>query len=124
MKRHQTGISFTGFLAVLAVLGFVLFIGMKLFPMYQEYWSVQKALKNVATDDTVSGDAGSIRASLAKRFDVGYINSIKPGDIKIERASSGATRISVDYEVRKPLFYNLDIVGRFSAAEDKHSGGL
>lgn len=122
MKNTQRGITLTSFLLVLAVVGFFLFIGMKLFPMYQEYWSVKKALKSVANDSSVSNDPMSIRRSLEKYFDVGYIDTIKAQDIKVERSPTGGALITIDYEVRKPLLYNLDIVGKFSANEEKRAG--
>lgn len=122
MKHSQSGVSLTGFLITLAVVGFALFMGMKLFPMYQEFWSVKKALKGVAQDDTVSADPASVRQSLAKRFDVGYVDSVGPEDIKVERSGEGNV-ISIDYEVRRPLLYNLDVVGKFSAKEEKRRGG-
>ncbi len=123
MKNHkQQGLSLTGFLMVLAVVGFALFIGMKLFPMYQEFWALKKAMKSVATDDTVGADAISIRNSLAKHFDVGYIDGVKPSDVKVERTGEG-TMITAEYEVRRPLVYNLDIVGKFKTSEVKRSGG-
>ena len=122
MGDKQRGITLTSFLIVLAVVGFFLFIGMKLFPMYQEFWSVKKALKSVAADSSVSNDPISIRRSLEKYFDVGYVDSVKPADIKVDRAPSGGALITIDYEVRKPLLYNLDIVGKFKAEEEKRAG--
>ena len=123
MKNHkQQGLSLTGFLMVLAVVGFALFIGMKLFPMYQQYWALKKALKSVAADSAVGSDAVSIRKSLDKYFDVGYISDVKSSDIKVERSGEG-TMLIADYEVRRPLIYNLDIVGKFKASELKRSGG-
>lgn len=122
MKYTQRGITLTSFLMVLAVVGFFLFIGMKLFPMYQEFWSVKKALKSVASDSSVSNDPISIRTSLGKYFEVGYVDSVKSQDIKVERSPTGGALISIDYEVRKPLLYNLDIVGKFSAEEEKRAG--
>lgn len=123
MKNHkQQGLSLTGFLMVLAVVGFALFIGMKLFPMYQQYWALKKALKSVASDPAVGSDAVSVRNSLAKYFDVGYIDVVKPSDVKVERTGEG-TMLTADYEVRRSLIYNLDIVGKFNASEVKRSGG-
>ena len=123
MKNHkQQGLSLTGFLMVLAVVGFALFIGMKLFPMYQQYWALKKALKSVAADSAVGSDAVSIRKSLDKYFDVGYISDVKSSDIQVERSGEG-TMITADYEVRRSLVYNLDIVGKFKASELKRSGG-
>lgn len=122
MKHNQKGVSLTGFLMLLAVVGFALFIGMKLFPMYQQYWALKKVLKSVAQDSSVGADPASIRSSLEKRFDVGYINEISPRDVKVERTGEGVLLVA-DYEVRKPLIYNLDIVGKFKISEAKRSGG-
>ena len=69
-----------------------------------------------------AADPASVRQSLAKRFDVGYVDSVGPEDIKVERSGDGNV-ISIDYEVRRPLLYNLDVVGKFSAKEEKRRGG-
>lgn len=119
--KHQKGISLTGFLVTLALVGFALYIGMKLFPMYQEFWSVKKALKSVAADPAVGSDPVSIRNSLSKYFDVGYISNVDPKNVTVERAPEGVL-ITADYEIRKPLVYNLDIVGKFEASEIKRPG--
>ncbi|PJK10588.1 DUF4845 domain-containing protein [Lysobacteraceae bacterium NML95-0200] len=120
--KQQRGITLTSFLMVLAVVGFFLFIGMKLFPMYQEYWSVSKAVKSVAADSTVSATPESIRNSLDKRFEVNYVDSLRGRDVKVER-STGGVLIIAEYEVRKPLIYNLDIVARFRVEEAKQAAG-
>ena len=50
MKRTQRGITLLGFIIVLAVVGFFAYVGMKLFPMYSEYYSVKSALKGLANE--------------------------------------------------------------------------
>ena len=42
MKRKQSGLTFIGFVIVLAVAGLFIYVGMKLVPMYTEYYSVKK----------------------------------------------------------------------------------
>lgn len=46
----QRGMTLTSFLAVLIVVAFGLYVGMKLFPMYQEYYSVRSAMKSLAKE--------------------------------------------------------------------------
>ena len=121
MKHKQQGLSLTGFLVVLAVVGFALFIGMKLFPMYQEFWSVKKALKSVATSGEAR-DPGSVRRALEKYFDVGYVSNVKSEHINVERGPTGPV-INIEYEVRKPLIHNLDVIGKFKASETVAAGG-
>ena len=60
----QRGMTLTSFLTVLIVVGFFLYIGMKLFPMYQEYYAVRSAMKSLANEPGVGSmepaDPGSV----------------------------------------------------------------
>ena len=42
---------------------------------------------------------------------------MKPEHVKIKRIDNG-WQMDVNYEVRKPMIYNLDVVGKFSATQD------
>ena len=45
MKRTQSGMTLIGFVIVLAVVGVFIYMGMKLIPMYSEYYAVKQALE-------------------------------------------------------------------------------
>lgn len=118
MKHKQSGMTLTSFLVVLAVVGFALFIGMKLFPMYQEYYSVRSALKSIAAEPgSGSFDPAKVQELFFKRMDMNYADDVKPGDLKIERTGDGL-RMVVNYEVRREMIGNLDVVGKFNASQD------
>jgi hypothetical protein len=118
------GITLIGFLIVLAVAGFFAFMAMKLIPIYQEYMSVVKAM------DALKSEAGigtrsppQIRDLLSRRFDISYVDSVKPENIKLTRDGEGYA-MQIKYEVRKPFMYNIDIVVKFDrTVELKRSGG-
>ena len=115
MRRKQSGMTFTSFVIVLAVVGFFLFIFMKLFPMYQEFFSVKTALNGLSADpETAVQSPEQIKEKFFKRLYVSYSENVKPQNVRFENRS-GAQVMHVDYEVRKPLIYNLDVVGKFSA---------
>ena len=42
---------------------------------------------------------------------------MKPEHVKITRIDSG-WKMDVNYEVRKPMISNLDVVGKFAASEN------
>ena len=50
MKRTQSGMTLIGFVVVLAVVGLFAYVGMKLFPMYSEFYAVKSALKGLASE--------------------------------------------------------------------------
>lgn len=118
MRRNQSGMTLVSFVIVMAVVGFFLYIIMKLFPMYSEYYAVRSALKALAAEPGVANqDPAQIKSNLIdKRLYVSYATSIKSENVIIEQINGGV-QVRVEYEVRKPLIYNLDIVGRFSAKQ-------
>lgn len=125
MKRKQSGLSLLGFLVVLAVVGFAAYIGMKLFPMYQEYYSVQSAMKGLANEPGVADmDPHKVQDLFFRRLYINYSENVKPQNVKFER-TEGGWRMRVNYEVRRPLVGNLDVVGRFDKTQDltRRGGG-
>lgn len=125
MKRKQSGMTLTSFVVVLAVVGFAAYIGMKLFPMYQEYYAVRSAMKGIAAEPGGGDmDPSRLQDMFFKRMDINYSESVKRENIKFERVEGG-WRMKVDYEVRRELVGNLDVVGKFNATQDvtRRGGG-
>ncbi|WP_313442112.1 DUF4845 domain-containing protein [Stenotrophomonas sp.] len=114
----QRGMTLTSFLVVLIVVGFFLYVGMKLFPMYQEYYAVRSAMKSLANEPEIGTMApAQIQTLLFKRLDMNYSENVKPADVKFNRRDNGWT-LNVNYEVRRPLVGNLDVVGKFESSQD------
>ena len=116
MKRKQSGMTLTSFVVVLAVVGFGLYIGMKLFPMYQEFYAVKTSMKSLAKEPG-SSDPNKALELFFKRMDINSSESVTRDDIKFERIEGGV-RMNVKYEVRRPLVANLDIVGNFENSQE------
>ena len=117
MKRKQSGMTLLSFVMVLAVVGFAAYIAMRLFPMYQEFYAVKSSLKGVAAEPGVSDmDPAKIQDLFFRRLYINYSESVKPSHVKIERMDGG-WKMSVSYEVRRPLVGNLDVVGNFNAEQ-------
>lgn len=114
----QRGMTLTSFLVVLIVVGFFLYVGMKLFPMYQEYYAVRSAMKSLAKEPGI-GDMqpANIQTLFFKRLYINYSDNVKPSNVKFDRKEGGWT-LRVDYEVRRPLIGNLDVVGKFDSTQD------
>lgn len=117
MKRKQSGITLLGFVIVLAVVGLFAYVGMKLFPMYSEFYSVKSALKGLSNEPGIANtDPRKIQDLFFRRLYISYAENVKAENVKIKRVDNG-WQMDVSYEVRKPVIANLDVVGKFDATQ-------
>lgn len=123
MKRKQSGITLIGFILVLAVVGVFVYMGMKLIPMYSEYYSVKQALQGLAGEPGITTqDPAKVKDLFFRRLYISYAENVKPEHVKIERKGSNYL-MTVKYEMRRPLIANLDVVGRFETQKELVRGG-
>lgn len=121
-KQKQSGMSLVGFIVVLGVVGVFIYMGMKVIPMYSQYASVKKALDGLARESGMSDNPPEkIKDLFFRRIDVDYVDAVKPENVKIKRKDAGWL-MTVEYEARRPLIANLDIVGRFNAEREIKRG--
>jgi Tfp pilus assembly major pilin PilA len=113
MRKRQQGITLLWMIIGISIAGVFAYCGMKVVPMYQEFWAVQQAMEEVAaTPNIKTVGTGKIIDLLERRFNISYVDSVQKEHIFIDM-KKGPT-LTITYEVRKPLMYNLDIVGRFT----------
>jgi hypothetical protein len=123
MKRTQSGMTLIGFVIVLAVVGLFAYIGMKLVPMYSEFYAVKQALKGLAAEPGIANqDPAKIQDLFFRRLYISYAEDVKPEHVKITRGDNGWV-MAVNYEVRKPVIANIDVIGKFSATENLNRRG-
>ena len=106
--------SMVAFILILALVGFFGFIGMRLFPVYSEYYSAVNDIKAVTQTAGVEKESmEKIRDHLYRRFQISYVESIDlQKHVKMFKDQDGKT-LHLQYEVRGPMMYNLDQVAKF-----------
>ena len=111
--QRQRGMTVWSWLYVLGTLGLILLVGIKSLPVYMNNYDIRGALEWAAAQPELhSAPAVQIQRRIQKRFDTGYVDNIHGRDIKVKRTKEGR-RISVDYEVRRPLFFNIVLLFDF-----------
>jgi hypothetical protein len=111
-SRQQRGITLMGFVIVLVVAGCFIFFGMRVYPMYSEFYTLKRMMDDFAKEPNAhTMGLAAARSKLDVRLSLNYIESIRVSDIKFPR-NEGA-KMEVQYERRDPLVGNLDLVGKF-----------
>ena len=113
-RQRQQGITMISLAAVLGVLAFFVLILLTLMPAYLDNFKIRSHLSNLKEDSSVVAMTDQkIINTLFKRFQIDDVEHIKEEDVLIEEINGGI-KVSIEYEVRKHLFSNVDVVLSFS----------
>jgi len=115
MKKQQ-GMTLISWILVLGIIAFFATVVMRLLPMYQEYYGVVQIMESMEAElKTNKLTKQQVNLLLAKRFNTGYISSVKKENIELEfsRDRVSVSKIVIDYEVRKPFIAQISLVGHF-----------
>jgi hypothetical protein len=113
-RNSQRGVSLSGLIFVLAIVGAIAVFGMRTVPSFLEY----RAIKNsIAVAKASGGSVQEMRSSFDKNADVGYITTLAGRDLIFTR-DNGTVEISFAYEKRLPLAGNVSLVIDYSGTTD------
>ena len=86
---QQRGMSLIGMLLVMVMIGLVAVVAMQVIPMYTQYLSIKSTIETVRKESVAQMAIPEIQAAIQKRFDIGYVETIKAKDLKIRNDRSG-----------------------------------
>ena len=111
--RKQQGLSIIGFMIVLGLVIFATYVGMRIGPIYLEYYSVVSAMNGIASErGSARYTPFDIKRKMLDRLYISYsTTNIQEQHIRVLRRNG--VQLRVTYEVRKPVLGNLDVVASF-----------
>jgi hypothetical protein len=112
MRSRQRGATFLGMVVILAILGFAVYAGIRLTPIYLEYMAVARALEQTAKEEAGATSPQTLRNALERRWTIETIDSIQPKDIEIKKAGSGYS-MRAWYRAEAPFISNISLVADF-----------
>ena len=110
--HQQKGVTAIGWLIILGLIGFFVLLTLKMLPSYMEYYKISSTLETM-TKDSGFDNPTEIRKSAERRFDISYVNSITPKDLKIKPYGQ-SWLVAAKYESRVHLFFNVSVVMDFN----------
>ena len=111
---RQAGVSLTGLILVLAVIGVVAVFALKLLPTYFEYSAVKDAIVRAKE---AGGTPREIQVAFDKNAGMNNVTAVKGSDLTITR-DDGEVQVSFAYEKRVPLVGNVSIVIDYAGTTD------
>ena len=114
LRKSQEGVSFITVMLLAPLVALLVLVVIKLIPVYMEYESVVSSVNSMVGDKAATYTSkNDVVGTLLKRFDVNDVKNVNLDNIDVQ-PEGNAFSISIDYEVRTHLFYNIDLLISFS----------
>nr|WP_314547532.1 DUF4845 domain-containing protein [uncultured Massilia sp.] len=110
----ESGVSLSGLIVVLAVLGAIALVVIKTVPAFIEYRAVKNA---IAAARTAGGTVREIQQAFDRNAGVNDITAVQGRDLVITRDGNDV-QVSFAYEKRVPLTGNVSLLFDFSGTTD------
>jgi type II secretory pathway pseudopilin PulG len=111
---REAGVSLSGLIVVLVVLGAVAIVAMKVFPAWAEYRSIKNAIVQAKA---AGGSTREMQKAFERNAEINNITAISSRDLVITR-DNGQAEVSFAYEKRIPLAGNVSLLLDFAATTD------
>lgn len=111
--KKQRGASFVFWVIIAALFGFLLMMGVKLFPVYYRGLSVKQLVVDVSSElNQKNPNRAQVLDKLYKRLDVNGIANVKKEHMVFVKEKNQIV-IGLSYEERIPLVGNIDALVTF-----------
>lgn len=118
-KRKQQGVTLSGLIIIVIILGLVGVLAAKIVPEVIEYYSIVKDVKATVSDPGLRGASiQEVKIGYAKRAGIDNITAVNPNDLDISKDGDQLV-IGFAYTKKIPLFANASLLLDFAYSSDQ-----
>jgi hypothetical protein len=112
VARHkQAGMSYVGVMIIIMIVGSLIKVSAAIGPAYYDYYTINKIIESLYRDGR-TGNVNDFKRALSERFVINNIRDKDPESFEYSM-EGGSLVVNLDYEVRRNMVGNLDIVVHF-----------
>jgi len=108
--RRERGMTTLGLVTLIGFVGIFVYAGIRLVPVYLEYFNVVKALEGLKSD--AEGGPSQMRISLEKRFDIEDIKSLDWKSVEITKEGPNWS-VHAAYDAETTFLGNVGFIVHF-----------
>ena len=113
MKKRQAGMTTLGLIILVSFIGVFAFAGLRLTPIYLNYFKVVGVVEGVRDEfDGSNATRSAIRSSISRRFDIESVGIITAKDVKVSKVDGGH-EVAATYSHKAPFIANVSFVVDF-----------
>ena len=109
----QRGATFIFWVFFLALIGFLIMLGLKLFPVYYKGLTTEKIVEDIAIEmQNKKPNKKQLWQSISKRLNINGVYGVNK-DHFVYKRNKDSIDFGLNYEVRVPVIANLDAIATF-----------
>lgn len=118
--RKQKGATFLTWVAGTGLVIFAFITGVKILPLYLEFYSVRSLVDRVAQESSSKSSLQQIRRKVDDYMNVNSLNSLASSDFKVVpvEGKNDVKALEIYYEVRKHWVANIDFLLTFEYSKE------
>lgn len=126
--HKQQGMTFIGMLLTMAAVIMAAILVMRAVPVYLQHYTIIQSIKGLNTVPVASltgdsyADVEVLRRSFDKYLVINGLDNLKADQLVIVPNGTNKFRVSLKYQVVKPLMYNISLLFDFNDTEEVVAG--
>jgi len=121
--QHQRGMTLISWVFTLVLVGFVVYVGLKVVPIYINAYEVRSVLTTLKGEPGIAqATPEEIRSHLGKMLNVNYIDHPSARQARIS-GGPGDRTVDIDYQARTQIAPNVELVFSFDPSVHLVGGG-
>lgn len=112
--QRPHGITVLGLVATILAAASIVTVGLRLGPHYIDFRTIDSVMRGLPSTQIHEMTKSQIREMLTKRYKINNIRDLNLREVVAIERQKEQTTITVDYEIREPLVYNVDALLTFS----------
>ncbi len=116
--RRQRGMAMIQWMVLVLVVGGTATVAIRTIPHYIDFYTMVSVVEALPKNQVHVMSKQKIRDSIRKRFKINNIRDVDIGEVVGIERKRGETALTLDYEIREHLFYNIDLVMSFNKRFD------
>ncbi len=112
---RQSGFGVMNAIVVISIFASFSIFGLSAVPIYTDHLTIVKIAEDLALSEDVKGKSPrTIKSSINKLFHLNNLRQLNPEDvIQVQKIPGKGLALVIEYEARRPLVYNMDLVAHF-----------
>jgi hypothetical protein len=114
-NHHQSGLTLISWIILIALIMFVVWFGVRLFPIYMEYYSINTSMNTVASHVEIGETPQQIRGSIDSLFTINGVRDVSVKDIVTIAPNDDGTGLimTLDYDSQSDFIGNVNLLVHF-----------